>query len=177
MSLFLKIFLWFWLAIALIVAALVLVNWSTQSEPLTRQWQTFIGEAVSINSQTAVQIYKNEGRRGLDEYLNRVASAERVIAIGLFNANRTQIGGAEVSAEAAATLEKAFNSETVEFDRLPEQTIAAKKVSLSDGSTYFYLIQLKRPPRTPLLTEIWKRILQILAVILTGGLVGYGLAR
>ena len=61
MSLFLKIFLWFWLAIALVVAVIFIVNWSTQSEPLVRQWQTFIGEAVNSNSLTAAQIYANEG--------------------------------------------------------------------------------------------------------------------
>lgn len=177
MSLFLKIFLWFWLAIALVVAAQIFVNWSTQSEPIMRQWQTFMSEAVTTNSQTAVQIYKNEGQSGLDEYLNRVANTERVVAIGLFDANRKQLGGVKISDEAATTLEKAFNSEAVEFDRLPDQTIAAKQVSLPDGSKYFYLIQLKRPPQTPLLTEIWNRILQILAVILTAGILCYWLAR
>ena len=108
MSLFLKIFLWFWLSIALVVAAITFVNWSTQGEPLVRQWQTFIGEAVNINSQTAVQIYENEGQTGLDEYLTRVASAERVIALGIFDQNRRQIAGNELSDEAKEMLERAF---------------------------------------------------------------------
>ena len=177
MSLFLKIFLWFWFSIALVVAALTVVNWSTQSEPIMRQWQTFIGEAVNINSQTAVQIYENEGQRGLDEYLNRVAGADRVIALGMFDQNAKQIAGNKLSPEASAMLGRTFDGNNIEFIRQPEQTIAAKKILLKDGSTYFYLIQYKRPPQTPLLTELWNRILQILAVILTAGLVCYWLAR
>lgn len=177
MSLFLKIFLWFWLAIALVVAAITFVNWSTQSEPLVRQWQTFIGEAVNSNSQTAAQIYANEGKAGLDEYLARVASAERVNAVGLFDASRRQIAGTSVSPAAQNLFDRAIESETVEFVRLPEETFAAKKVDLRNGETAVYIIQLKRPPQTTLLTELKNRILQILAVIFTAGLVCYGLAR
>ena len=177
MSLFLKIFLWFWLAIALVVGVITFVNWSTQSEPLVRQWQTFIGEAVSSNSLTAAQIYANEGKSGVEEYLNRVASAERVNAVGFFDANRQMIAGTGVSPEAMNLFDRALQSDTVEFDRLPDETLAARKVSLRNGGTGVYIIQLKRPPQTTLLTELKNRIPQILAVILTAGIVCYGLAR
>lgn len=176
MSLFLKIFLWFWLAIALMVGVVFIVNWSTQGEPLVRQWQTFIGEAANSNSLTAAQIYANEGKSGLDEYLSRVSSNERVNAVGLFAANRQQIAGTNVSAEAQSLFDRAIQSDKVEFDRVPEETFVAKKVVLRNGETAVYIMQLKRPPQTTLLTEIQNRILQILAVILTGGLVCYGLA-
>ncbi|MEO6588791.1 MAG: ATP-binding protein [Pyrinomonadaceae bacterium] len=176
MSLFLKIFLWFWLSIALVVGVLTFVNLSTQSEPLTRQWQTFIGEAVNINSQTAVQIYENEGQQGLAQYLDRVASADRVVALGIFDQNRKQIAGNELSAEAKEMIGRDFDGDNIEFNRLPEQTIAAKKIAL-DGAEYFYIIQYKRPPQTPFLTEAKNKILQILAVIFTAGLGCYALAR
>ena len=177
MSLFLKIFLWFWLAIALVVAALTVVNWSTQSEPLVRQWQTFVGEIVSSNSATAAQIYENEGQAGLQEYLERVESAERVNAVGLYDRNRRRIAGSEVSAEANSLIDKALQSSNTEFIRSSEQTVAAKKIQLKNGADYVYVIQLKRPPQTPFLTELKNRILQILAVIFTAGLVCYALAR
>ncbi|CAN5254795.1 ATP-binding protein [soil metagenome] len=177
MSLFLKIFLWFWLAIALVVATLTIVNWSTQSEPLVRQWQTFVGEIVTSNSATAAQIYENEGQNGLQQYLERVGNAERVNAVGLFDGNQRQIAGNELSAEANTLFNKALQSENTEFIRLPEQTIAAKKIRLKNGADYVYVVQYKRPPQTPFLTELKNRTLQILAVIFTAGLVCYALAR
>lgn len=177
MSLFLKIFLWFWLAIALIVGAVTVVNLSTQSEPLTRQWQTFIGEAVMTNSQTSLQIYENEGRIGLETYLNRHARNERINGIGFFDYNGNQIGGTEIDAVGKEFLRTAMNSENVEFLRLPEQTMAARKLSDSKGNTYVFLIQFKRPPQMSILNELQNRWLQILVTILTAGLVCYGLAR
>jgi two-component system sensor histidine kinase CpxA len=177
MSLFLKIFLWFWFSIALVVAALTVVNWSTQTEPLVRQWQVFVSESVSANSLTAVQIYENEGKPGLEEYLNRISNPERINAVGFYDENLNQIAGDEVSAEAKNVSAAALKSENVEFVRLPEQIVAAKKVQSKKGANFVYVIQLKRPPQTSLATEITNRIPQILAVILTAGLVCYGLAR
>lgn len=177
MSLFLKIFLWFWLAIALIVGALLVVNWSTDTEPLARQWQTFVGEAVNVNSLTAMQIYENEGRKGLDEYLNRIANPERVNSVGFFDANLRQVAGGEISAEAKALTADALASGGVEFNRLPEQTLAARKVQSKTGENYVFAIQYRRPPQTSLSAELQHRILQILAAIFTAGLVCYGLAR
>ncbi len=177
MSLFLKIFLWFWLAIALVVAALTVVNWSTQSEPLVRQWQTFVGEVVSSNSATAAQIYQNEGQAGLEEYLNRVGNSERVNAVGFYDENRRRIAGNEISFEAEGLFNIALQSDNPEFIRLPEQTIAAKRLRLAGGANYVFLIQLKRPPQTPFLAELRNRTLQILTVVFTAGLVCFALAR
>jgi two-component system sensor histidine kinase CpxA len=177
MSLFLKIFLWFWLAIALVVAALTIVNWSTQTEPLTRQWQTFVGEAVNVNSLTAMQIYDNEDRKGLDEYLNRVGSNERINSLGFFDENLQQISGVEMSPVAKDLMADALKSETVEFNRLPDQIYAARKVRSKNGANFVFAIQLKRPPQTTLLDDIRNNILKILAVVFAAGLGCYGLAR
>jgi signal transduction histidine kinase len=177
MSLFLKIFLWFWLAIALIVAAVIVVNWSTQTEPLVRQWQVFTGEAVNTNSLTAMQIYENEGRKGLDDYLNRIANPERINAVGFFDADLRQISGGEISSETKELLSSALENDGVQFRRLPEQTLAARRVTSESGSVFVFAIQFRRPPQPTLLTELRNRVLQILAVILTAGLVCYGLAR
>lgn len=177
MSLFLKIFLWFWLAIALIVGSVTVVNWSTQTEPLTRQWQTFVGEAVLMNSQTALQIYEAEGVTGLNTYLNRIGNSERISGIGFFDASGKQIGGTEISAEGKELMSSALESQNVEFTRLPEQTLAAKALVNSSSAKFVYVVQFKRPPPVSLLSEIANRWLQILALILTAGLVCYALAR
>lgn len=175
MSLFLKIFLWFWLSIALVVGVLTFVNWSTQSEPLTRQWQIYISENVSINSQTAEQIYKNEGKKGLDEFINRIGTAERVIAVGIFDQNKNRIAGNEPTGEARELLERPFEGDAIEFKRMTDQTVGAKKIRLGDAD-YFYVVQYRRPAQPDFLTEAKNRFLQILAMIFTAGLGCYLLA-
>ncbi len=156
---------------------MTIVNWSMQSEPLVRQWQTFVGERVTSNSATAAQIFENEGQSGLQQYLERIGNSERVNAVGLFDANRRLIAGNEVADEATDLFDQALQSDTTEFIRLPDQTIAVKKTQIKNGANYIYVVQYKRPPQTPLLTELKNRILQILAVIFTAGLVCYALAR
>ncbi len=104
-------------------------------------------------------------------------NSESVNAVGLFDANRRRIAGNEISDQAKTLIDDALKSDNPEFLRLPEQTIAAKKVQLKNGTNYVYVIQLKRPPPTPFLTELKNRSLQILTVIFTAGLVCYGLAR
>ena len=176
MSLFLKIFLWFWLAIALIIGVFSFVSWTTQNEPLQRQRRILLAESFNFQAQTAGQIYQNEGKAGLDEYLNRFKSTERVSAIGFYDQNHRLISGDELPPNGLKLFDQAMQSETVEFDRLPEETFAARKIRLKDSADYVMIIQLKRfqpviaPDRN---TWIWR----ILAVILTGGLVCYGLAR
>lgn len=174
MSLFLKIFLWFWLAIALVLGAVLLVNWSTQSEPLARQWQTFVGESMNINSQTAIQIYENEGIEGLETYLARLSSRQRINSIGLFDSSKRRIAGNLDLTETGDLLDRAYGASEAEFLRMPEKTYGASKAQLSDGTTLLYVIELKRFQAPPFFTN--RLLLQILAVFLTAGLVCYALA-
>lgn len=174
MSLFLKIFLWFWLVIALMVGAITLVNWSTRSEPLNKQWQVFVGEALTINSQTAVQIYENEGLEGLDEYFDRQKNYRRINSIGFFNIERNLIAGDLRLAEINDLFDNALKTDDPQFKRFPDRTYGAKRIILEDGETYIYVIELARyQPPTFFTTRL---ILQIISVVLIGGLFCYFLA-
>ncbi|MEZ5428016.1 MAG: ATP-binding protein [Pyrinomonadaceae bacterium] len=174
MSIFLKIFLWFWLAMALIVGAVTLVNWSTQSEPLVRQWQTFVGESVTTNSQTAIQIYENEGQKGLEVYLDRVKSRLRVNSVGLFREDKHRIAGNLEVNEVSELFNRTLQTDEPEFLRLPDKTYAAKRVTLKDGTNQVYILELKRFQAPPFFTT--RLLWQILAVVITAGLVCYALA-
>jgi len=175
MSLFLKIFLWFWLAIALLIGAFTVVNLTTQNEPAVRQWRILVADTFNVQVQTAEQIYRVEGQKGLDEYLARLKTSERVSTIGFYDQNRARISGDDLPPNGLQLFEKALQSDAVEIERLPDETYAAKKVSLNKAD-YVMLIQLKRFQQFPGPDQsTW--ILRILAVIVTGGLVCYGLAR
>lgn len=176
MSLFLKIFLWFWLAIAMLIGVFTFVSWTTQNEPIVRQWRIILSDSVNFQSETAGQIYENEGKKGLDEYLARLKNSDRVSAVAFYDGNRRLVSGDEIPPNGLKLFDQALPSATVEFDRLPEETFAAKKIRLKNGAEFVMIIQLKRfqPLGAPDTNTI---ILRILAVILTGGLVCYGLAR
>lgn len=177
MSLFLKIFLWFWLAIALLIGVFSFVSWTTQNEPLVRQRRILFTESFNFQAQTAGQIFQNENKAGLDEYLARLKNSERVSAVGFYDKNGQLISGDEIPPNGLRLFEQALKSETVEFDRLPDETFSAKKIQLRDGSEYVLIIQFRRFQPTVVVPDRSAWIWRILAVILTGGLVCYGLAR
>jgi signal transduction histidine kinase len=177
MSLFLKIFLWFWLAIAMLIGVFSFVSWTTQNEPLVRQRRILFAESFNFQVQTAGQIYQNEGKAGLDEYLARIENSDRVSAVGFYDKNGQLISGDEIPANGLKLFDQAMDSETVEFDRSPDETFAAKKIQLRDSSEYILIIQFKRFQPTIVAPDRSAWIWRILAVILTGGLVCYGLAR
>ncbi len=181
-SLFLKIFLWFWLAMALITGAIILVSWSTSRAPLARQRATFLGEMISSRSQTVVQIYESDGVRGLNEYFDRQTNRRRIRSVGFFNGERKLLAGNLRVAEINDLFDEAETAEVPKFRRLKiegtdgkESLYAAKKVILEDDKPYFYVIEFEAFQRPAFFTS--RLMLQILAVALIGSLLCYLLAR
>ncbi len=176
MTLFLKIFLWFWLAMALIVGALTLVTWTFQSEPMVRQWQTVVGETMNVHSQTAAQIYDAEGKTGLDAFLKRLENSDRINAVGLFKQTGEQIAGDKFLLETNSILNKALAVGETEFERTETSWLIGKKTNLKSNETVVLITQWERPrvPENDFPTS--RQLVQILAAILTAGLLCYALA-
>lgn len=174
MTLFLKLFLWFWLATALVVGAVFSVSWSTQNEPVRRQWQTGVMEMTKMQAQNAKQFYENEGQNGVEIFLGRLSRSERVAAVGFF-VDGKQVAGEKLPASAQNLISKTLQSENVEYDITKTETLFAERVELKAGETGVFVLQWERPRFAP--TDWRTRILQILAAFLTTGLVCYGLAR
>ena len=177
MTLFLKIFLWFWLAMALIVGALTLVNWSQQNEPIVRQWRVVVGDSMNVHSQTAAQIFDAEGKPGLDKFLQRLGKSGRILGIGLFKPSGEQIAGDQFQFDTKNVLERALTSDETEFDRTNDDSLIARKTTLRNGDTVILITQWERPRQPTFFASAQTQILRILALIFTAGLVCYGLAR
>lgn len=183
MSLFLKIFLWFWLAMALVIGALTFVTWSTQTEPFNFRWQNSVLNAMNLYTETAAQIYENEGEEKAREFLRRIKSSAGVGGVRdvcLVKEKETNSCFGEISGKHAQTvIQKAFAGNAVEFEPFaPDENYAAKKFTTKTGENFVVALQIERP-RPPLpLGPDWKtRILRFFAVILTAGLLCYALAR
>ncbi|MBC7900869.1 MAG: hypothetical protein H7070_12550, partial [Saprospiraceae bacterium] len=71
MNLFLKIFLWFLAAIALMVGMVVFLNWTVQTEPVVSRWRNSITTQMTIYAATAAQVHDKEGEMGLNDFLDR----------------------------------------------------------------------------------------------------------
>ena len=85
-SLFLKIFLWFWLAMALVVSVFVVLVATTQEERSRREERgsgprrlhEMMGEALTIYLQTAAHTLEHDGHAALQGYFKRLEQAGRI---------------------------------------------------------------------------------------------------
>jgi signal transduction histidine kinase len=180
MSLFLKIFLWFWLATALVVGVLTFITWSTQSEPFLNRWQYAVGNTMSVYTEIARQIYENEGEAGILKFFQKLKiSSEIKNACVVSEKYKSCLGDELTDKHAQPAINRAFAGNSVEFEFLaPEENYAAKKFTTAAGENFALVLQIERPRPPPPFGVDWKtRLLRIAAVILTAGLVCYALAR
>lgn len=180
MSLFLKIFLWFWLATALVVGALTFVTWSLQTEPFMNRWRYSLGNSMNIYAATARQIYENEGERGVNDFFQKLKLSPEIKEACLASAKtNNQCFGELEGKHAQPAIERAFVSDSVELELLgPQENYVARKFTTAAGEN-FVLVTRVEAPRLPAPFGVnWRmRLLRILAVILTAGLLCYALAR
>jgi two-component system, OmpR family, sensor histidine kinase CpxA len=178
MSLFLKIFLWFWLAIALIVGGLFFVTWTTQSEPFAVQWQNRFGDIMNAHAETATQIFEIEGESGLNHFLNRLADSRRIIGVAYFQ-NGKLIANKKLSINADELVKKAMSSEVAVFESGGDEgDYFSRKTPLKNGGFAVLVAQWERPRMPIPFGPDWQtRIIRILALIFMTGLVCYALAR
>ena len=80
MKLFIKIFLWFLVAITLTNVVIVFVTRTFQTEPIINRFQRSTRNQMIIYSGTAMQIVNSEGEEGLRSFLTRLRDVEPPVA-------------------------------------------------------------------------------------------------
>ena len=170
-SLFLKIFLWFWLALILAVVALFLSVAATRPERSNRPWRDL--SLVGSTAQKAAQTYDRDGQNALTEYLTQFQQSNGIESV-LLNEQGSELSGHALPAGWPELAGKAATSGVTQFSLTNTGLVVAQPVVTEQGHHYVYVSRL---PRTPFSVSLGAQALRLLAVLLTGGLVCYGLAR
>ncbi len=171
-SLFFKIFIWFWLAMALVVLAHALLTMLVFDETPKRRLE---GEFAMLGL-TAVEKYEQEGKAGADNYIGLLERTTRNRAY-LFDENANQIAGTEAPpmiVEMAEALAAGGESKFIQTARID---FMARKVSGPGGKRFIIVGGSPRPTgiRLPFWPRVWWA--QVIAVLLTAGVFCYLLAR
>jgi two-component system sensor histidine kinase CpxA len=169
-SLFLKIFIWFWLAMILVNVALFAAVAITRPTPTGRSWRDLT--MVGPNAQNAGDFYDQGGRSTLLSYLQETEKSSGINAV-FFDENGQELSGRPAPAGANELVAKAVKSGDTEFNFAGRNTLVAKPVATSRGNHYIYIAHI---PRTPYNVSLRTQGLRLLAVLLTGGLFCYWLA-
>jgi signal transduction histidine kinase len=171
-SLFLKIFTWFWLAMALVVLAHSLSTMMVFDETPRRRLE---GE-FTMFGLAAAEKYEALGKAGADDYLSMLERTTRARAY-LFDENGNQVAGREASpaVEEAARAVAAEGKDR--FIQTARTDSMARAINTPGGRQFIIAGGTPRPTgiRLPFWPRVWWA--QFIAVFLTTGILCYLLAR
>jgi two-component system sensor histidine kinase CpxA len=178
-SLFFKIFLWFWLAMALMGIALLAVTWTTRAEPVVPAQRAFLGDAMKQNARIAVWRWQKRGKADVNAYLARMENKARCRAFLLDAGGNFITGPTRISSDAGikALAHQATKRDEVEFQISGVDLRAAHRARGSDGKTYVLLASMPRSILSALRVEPRTRLLRIGSMMLVTGLICFILAR
>ena len=178
-SLFLKIFLWFWLATALVGSALLVSTMLIERRPVEEHWRTVSGTAVAIYAQTAADVYEREGPLALDLYCRHVEQASGM-RVTLLDAGGEDLLGRGMAPAARAFALRTGDSGFAQLDP-PYVTepvvLVARAVYGTEGTRYVFVGEVPRRSLASLSPGLGAYLFPFLVVLLTAGALCYWLAR
>jgi two-component system sensor histidine kinase CpxA len=175
-SLFLKIFLWFWVTVLLIGVAIV-ITWSLQPEILYTRWQALMSEVLSTHAQNIADILERQGPQAAATYLERLNRLGRM-QTALLDDRGNKLLGTNLSGEAARVAARVVGSGQPVFEIKPHMAYSAQFGTGPSGHRYALVAEMPRAGpffafRATTLTQVLRWIL----AILISGAICYLLAR
>jgi len=151
-SLFVKVFLWFWLATTLSGLALFLIGLATQTGPpaehrrrAVEQWQHLAGQTLALYGETATALLEGGGWTTFNEH---TALLERTsgIRVVLFLRGKETIFERDISPEARRLADRAAHTGRTEVEDAGEALWLATPALGSRGEPYVLAGVLAGPP-------------------------------
>lgn len=176
-SLFIRIFLWFWAATVVLDAVFIGTVYLTEPEPQPPHWRSLTRSYLNLYAVDTVTAFESGGCAAMDRLLAEEdpfpgLSPQRLVT----DANGKGLCGAE-SDDALAEIARHSASMGRPLIRRGKTLLTATQVEGPSGKSYVLLYEWPRlrPPRFAVPAKTWA--LRALALLLTAGIVCYGLAR
>ena len=198
-SLFVRIFLWFWLATTLSGVALFLIGLATHTGPtaedrrhLGEQWRRMTGPALAFYGHAAAGLLDREGPAAVEDYTRRLEQTTGIRIVLLMRRSDTMLDR-EAPDGARRLAARAAESGSVEGDLADDPPMVATRI-LGPGDVPYTIVAMPAGPPPPpggppppppgprggLLVEIGRFArgfsLPLLVTFVIGGLVCLGLA-
>src|ERR1700754_1106029 len=170
-SLYLKIFIWFWVAMIIINVATFAIFALTRPTPIRRSWRDLTQGGP--NAQRAAEIYEQSGAAALTCPLPQTQKSSGVSAT-FFDENGKELSGRPAPPGAGELIERAVESREIEFNFAGRDTLVARPVVSSQGQRYMYVAHI---PRTPFQQTLQPQLLRLLVILVIGGIFCFWLAR
>ncbi len=178
MKLFIKIFLWFLVAIALSIVVITFVTRTFQTEPMMGRVQRSTRNQMIVYAGTASQIAKGEGEAGVRAFLTRLRDLEPPREVDLIAADGSVwYGDLNDVSDSRELIAKTLANNTAEVDfSSDERSIGAAPVEFPDGRRFVLVLQWDRTGPPALFFGSWLGLLRLGGLLLTALALCYLLA-
>lgn len=170
-SLYLKIFIWFWVAMIIINVATFAIFALTRPTPIRRSWRDLT--QVGPNAQRAAEIYEQSGAAALTAALQSTEKSSGVSAT-FFDESGKELSGRTAPPGAGELIARAAESREIEFNFAGRETIVARPVVSAKGQRYMYVAHIPRPTFQQ---GLQPQLLRLLVILVIGGIFCFWLAR
>jgi two-component system sensor histidine kinase CpxA len=174
-SLFIKIFVWFWLANTLVAAAVTLAMGAGFGRS-TPRFDIVLSSMLMTYGQGAVAILEHDGPTALREHVRGVHDSLHY-AVFLYNDRGEELSGGSAPAGARELALRVARSGSTSESVPDPAALMAVKLRGSQGRGYVAVAHLAPGPFGYLTAGSRPVVLQLITIVLTAGVVCYGLSR
>jgi signal transduction histidine kinase len=176
-SLYLKIFIWFWLAMILVSSTLIFSVVTTHSEFTANRTEQFDKILTSLVAARAADLLEDHGMGALADYL---ASLQQTLGwqAYLFDDEGKEILSQPTPAEAGQIAQSALQTNEPRYLLAKGKKFVAKRTTGSTGTRYVFVSESQIPSVAVILRAPFDvQILRGVTVVLVAGFVCFWLAR
>ena len=145
-NLYFKIFLWFWLAMALVGVAFVVSTVTLQNSEADSRWRSFVASGLSLSGQSAIDAYQSRGREGLAAFLERMEQRNDIRAY-LYDEQLQELSSRQAPAAGVALVASAITSDDLAVEEFEDSRLLALSLMSPEGKTFVLLADMEWPFR------------------------------
>jgi signal transduction histidine kinase len=169
MKLFIKIFLWFLVTIAMTIGVVLFITRTFQTDPMSNRMQRSLRNQMTIYSGTATQIAAAEGESGLRNFLSRLRDVEPPRKVDLVDSTGNFFFGDPAQmADTSNIVSRAIASGELQVDSGEERALGAAPVDFPDGRRLALVIQWDRQAPPPLFFGSSQAHMRLAGLLATG---------
>lgn len=174
-----KIFLWFWLALALIATVLVLSLVTFENGPVFAAMRALVRNTMTAYGRQAIVVYERDGTAAVTVFVNDLENLLGIEA-ELFNAQRHSLTGRTQwpgDDDMNGLIERAMQQQSSAYRVTLRMTSLAVPLRSNRGVSYCFAAKLPPSFRQNWQTDRQAFWLRVLIALLTAAAVCYGLSR
>ncbi len=175
-SLFLKIFLWFWLTIIVSFAATVVVTILFPSQAFIVQAKNYFTFNLATVGKISADVHEKEGQKALDAFLAKIETISS-FHLYLVSEDGTPLRADHLPAGAEELVRLTLSKPSVHFKNFMTHPLVGIKVVSDSGQPYVIILELPIGILRYFFSLSHGHILRLVAALLASGLICYLFVR